>query len=63
MSGLPHGYGKLIWPNGDQYEGNFKFGKRNGLGKRFNVDGSEYQGEYLDDKPNGRGNTIYKLID
>ena len=53
--GLPHGYGKLTWPNGDFYEGYFRLGKRNGMGKRINVDGSEYQGEYLDDKPNGRG--------
>ena len=35
-SGLPHGYGRLEWPNGDTYEGNFKFGKRNGQGKRIN---------------------------
>ena len=41
-NGLPHGYGKLTWPNGDHYEGNFKYGKRNGMGKRVNVDGSEY---------------------
>jgi hypothetical protein len=61
--GLPNGYGKLTWPNGDYYEGNFKFGKRNGFGKRINVDGSEYQGEYLEDKPNGRGNIdlLYKF--
>ena len=42
LSGLPHGEGKMSWPNGDRYEGTFKFGKRNGLGKRVNVDGSEY---------------------
>lgn len=41
-NGLPHGYGKLTWPNGDYYEGHFKYGKRNGMGKRVNVDGSEY---------------------
>lgn len=42
LNGIPHGLGKLVWPNGDTYEGNFKFGKRNGVGKRTNVDGSEY---------------------
>jgi hypothetical protein len=40
--GLPNGFGKLTWQNGDYYEGNFKFGKRNGFGKRINVDQSEY---------------------
>ena len=38
--GLPHGEGKLTWPNGDYYLGNFKYGKRNGFGSRVNVDGS-----------------------
>ena len=55
LSGLPHGEGKMTWPNGDTYDGSFKFGKRNGIGKRVNHDGSEYHGEYVDDKPNGRG--------
>jgi hypothetical protein len=58
LNGLPHGQGKLTWPNGDYYDGLFKYGKRNGMGKRVNTDGSEYQGEYLDDKPNGRGNAF-----
>ena len=59
LNGIPHGYGKLVWPNGDSYEGNFKFGKRNGQGKRTNIDGSEYNGEYVDDKPQGRGNKLF----
>jgi hypothetical protein len=42
VNGAPHGMGKLTWPNGDVYDGNFKFGKRNGQGKRINTDGSEY---------------------
>lgn len=53
---MPHGFGKLTWPNGDYYEGNFKNGKRNGKGRRVNIDNSEYNGEYVDDKPHGRGN-------
>lgn len=56
--GVPHGEGKLIWPNGDYYIGAFRYGKRNGFGSRVNIDGSQYEGEYLDDKPNGKG-TLY----
>jgi hypothetical protein len=36
VGGQPHGQGKLTWPNGDVYEGIFKYGKRHGLGKRIN---------------------------
>jgi hypothetical protein len=42
VNGVPNGYGKLTWTNGDFYEGSFRNGKRNGQGKRINVDGSEY---------------------
>ena len=38
--GLPHGKGKMVWQNGDIYEGMFKNNKRNGMGKRTNADGS-----------------------
>ncbi len=61
LNGIPHGYGKLTWQNGDYYEGNFKFGKRNGQGKRVNVDGSEYSGDYIDDKPHGRGKMLFRF--
>ena len=27
---VPHGIGKLIWPNGDFYQGEFRNGKRHG---------------------------------
>ena len=46
---VPHGLGKLVWPSGDVYEGNFKNGKRHGKGKRVNADGSFYKGEYEED--------------
>ena len=29
---VPHGYGKMTWPNGDEYIGDFKNGKRHGKG-------------------------------
>ena len=35
---VPDGLGKLVWENGDFYEGQFKNGKRHGTGKRINAD-------------------------
>ena len=48
-AGVPHGIGKMVWPNGDYYKGDFYEGKRQGKGKRVNMDGSEYTGEYHND--------------
>ena len=48
---VPHGRGKMVWPNGDEYDGNFVNGKRDGHGKRVNADGSMYEGEYKEDQP------------
>ena len=48
-AGVPHGYGKLVWPNGDYYKGDFVHGKRHGRGKRTNKDESTYVGDYEDD--------------
>ena len=41
---VPDGLGKLVWENGDFYEGQFKNGKRHGTGKRINADGSTFVG-------------------
>ena len=51
-AGAPHTVnepGIMEWPEGDKYEGHFRFGKRHGQGKRFNVDGSSYVGAYEED--------------
>ena len=56
----PDKIGIMEWPNGDRYEGNFLFGKREGRGKRINVDGSQYVGEYKEDQPCGYGVYTWK---
>ena len=60
-AGVPHGKGKMVWPSGDYYEGQFKNGKRHGEGRRVNVDGSTFTGQYEDDQPSGNG--VYKWAD
>lgn len=52
---LPDDNGKLIFPTGEIYEGEFSEGKVNGFGKYVNSEGSEYEGEWLDNMPNGYG--------
>ena len=58
---VPHGTGKLVWPNGDTYHGRFRNGKREGKGRRVNADGSNFSGDYEDDQPSGMG--TYKWAD
>lgn len=52
---LPHGYGTLVLDNGDKYEGEFKFGKKNGKGTYTWADGTTYVGEWKNDMHNGYG--------
>ena len=52
------GLGKMIYFNGDLYEGNWENDKRNGKGRLlYGQDGciGVYVGEFLDDKRNGKG--------
>jgi hypothetical protein len=52
------GLGKMVYFNGDLYEGNWENDKRNGKGRHeYGKDGAVgvYVGEFVDDKRNGRG--------
>jgi hypothetical protein len=53
------GYGKLTWPDGRMYEGEFRDDKYNGVGKFTWANGNIYEGELKDDKRNGVGKCIY----
>ena len=50
-----HGNGKLAWPNGDFYEGQFQNGLMHGKGKFTWANGDIYQGQYKDAQRHGWG--------
>ncbi|NPV91540.1 MAG: hypothetical protein HPY50_12290 [Firmicutes bacterium] len=51
----PHGWGKMTYTNGDIYEGDFEYGKREGLGSYWARLDDDYHGQWKDDKRHGRG--------
>ena len=66
-AGEPHGNGKMVWDNGDTYEGSFVNGVRQGYGEFYLASGASYFGEFLNDTCTGAGtffsadnNTIVK---
>ena len=50
-----HGYGRLVWPNGRSYEGEFENDVKNGKGTYQWADGQVYTGEWLNGKQHGQG--------
>ena len=49
------GSGRVIWPNGDTYEGTLVSGSREGNGKFVWANGQRFEGEWRRDRPNGQG--------
>ena len=49
----PHGYGKIIWANGDTYVGQFKNGQLDGFGEMRWSDGSYQKGEFKNGEAHG----------
>ena len=49
--GMPHGNGKMVYPNGDIYNGQWERGKRHGKGEYTAADGAVRVGEWFQ----GRG--------
>eukprot|EP01088_Endostelium_zonatum_P021360 TRINITY_DN8381_c0_g1_i1.p1 TRINITY_DN8381_c0_g1~~TRINITY_DN8381_c0_g1_i1.p1 ORF type:complete len:1131 (-),score=296.07 TRINITY_DN8381_c0_g1_i1:134-3526(-) len=55
LEAKPHGYGKRMWDNKNEYEGNFVKDRCEGFGKMKYNTGEVYEGEWVKDKPHGQG--------
>ncbi|CAD8120820.1 unnamed protein product [Paramecium sonneborni] len=53
------GFGTQVWPDGAQYEGQWKDDKAQGKGIFKHADGDIYDGEWENDKANGYGTYIH----
>ena len=49
------GQGKILWANGEVYDGAIAQGKRHGIGEFVWTSGQRYRGEWADDRPQGQG--------
>ena len=58
---LPNGKGKMVYPDGATYEGEWQNGVINGVATvtDVNVNGSRYTGKMHNDLPNGKGKMVY----
>ena len=55
VSGLVSGSGRIVWDNGDQFEGTMVRGIKEGRGEFRWANGQRYSGEWSRDQPNGKG--------
>ncbi|MDE6619651.1 MAG: protein kinase [Lachnospiraceae bacterium] len=58
-NGDMHGYGTIIYSDGDAYSGSWRYGRKSGQGKYVYAGGDIYDGEWSIDKENGQGKYIY----
>ena len=58
-SNKPDGYGCMIYPNGQFYEGSFSDGQMSGHGRLIHQDCDVYEGEWQANKANGKGTYTY----
>ena len=56
---VPNGKGKMIWKNGDIYEGEWKNDNKEGKGIYYKNDGSKYDGYFKNGLQEGKGIMYY----
>jgi hypothetical protein len=54
------GQGLAVYPNGDQYHGDYVNGERTGKGKYIYANGDRYEGAFFSNKKHGIGRFISK---
>ncbi|KAG6544559.1 hypothetical protein Mapa_013981 [Marchantia paleacea] len=59
LTGLPDGKGRLTFPDGSFYDGQWKQGKRAGAGAFYYANGDLFQGSWKDDVMHGKGWMYY----
>lgn len=60
---MKHGYGTDFFANGDEYTGEYRYGKPCGRGTYKWKSGAIYNGEFKDGKKTGKGKWQKKQID
>lgn len=58
-TGIVSGTGKIIWKNGNQFEGTLVRGIKEGKGKFVWANGQRYSGDWARDMPNGKGTIVF----
>jgi hypothetical protein len=57
--GSRSGRGRIVWSNGDEYEGDFAHGCREGWGEMREASGVHYAGCWVASQRHGRGKQTY----
>lgn len=60
--GMPHGEGRLIYPDGSCYKGSFIKGVPSGEGRFISSQGWYYQGELFKEQAQGKGVFAFQNI-
>jgi hypothetical protein len=55
ITGMVSGRGKIVWDNGDQFEGTLVRGTKEGKGQFIWANGQRYKGDWAKGLPNGKG--------
>jgi hypothetical protein len=63
VEGVKEGVGKITFPNGDKYHGQWKSNKIHGEGTYFYANGDIYSGQWENCKKHGEGAYVYKSDD
>lgn len=59
VTGLVSGRGRIVWDNGDQFDGTMVRGQKEGRGQFRWANGQRYSGDWSRDQPHGRGTIQY----